>query len=196
MALLDQQVLLVNQKAKFIELTNEYKVSDANGNVVGSVCEVGQSKAKKVLRFVSNVDQFLTHKLEVREADGSVVLRLTRPAKFLKSTVIVEGADGKEIGKIRQENVIGKINFAFEVGDRRIGGIKAENWRAWNFAVVDEQGTEVARITKKWEGIVKATFTTADNYMVQVHKPLTDPLRSLVVAAALCVDTALKQDDK
>jgi hypothetical protein len=29
-----------------------------------------------------------------------------------------------------------------------------------------------------------------------VHTPLTDPLRSLVVAAALCIDTALKQDSK
>ncbi len=195
-SILDQQVLLVNQKAKFIELTNEYKVSDGDGNAVGSVVQVGQSKARKVLRFVSNVDQFLTHKLEVREADGTVALRLTRPAKIMKSTVVVESADGKEIGKIRQQNVLGKINFAFEIGDRKIGAIQAENWRAWNFAVVDENGVEVARITKKWEGIVKAAFTTADNYFVQIHKPLTDPLRSLVIAAALCVDTALKQDDK
>ena len=196
MALLDQQVLLVNQKAKFIELTNEYKVSDGDGNQIGSVVEVGQSKAKKLLRFVSNVDQFLTHKLEVRDADESVVLRLTRPAKIMKSTVVVEDANGKEIGKIRQQNVIGKINFAFEVDDKRVGGINAENWRAWNFAIVDETDTEIARITKKWEGIVKAAFTTADNYLVQIHKPLEEPLRSLVVAAALCVDTALKQDDK
>ena len=34
----------------------------------------------------------------------------------------------------------------------------------------------------------------ADNYVVQIHRPLEDPLRSLVVAAALTVDTALKQD--
>jgi uncharacterized protein YxjI len=196
MALLDQPVLLVNQKAKFIELTNEYKVSDGDGNQVGSVVEVGQGKAKKLLRFVSNVDQFLTHKLEVRDADDSVLLRLTRPAKILKSTVVVEDANGKEIGKIRQENVIGKINFAFDVDGKRVGGINAENWRAWNFAIVDETGTEIARITKKWEGVVKAAFTTADNYLVQIHKPLADPLRSLAVAAALCIDTALKQDDK
>ncbi len=196
MSLLDQQVLLVNQKAKLIELTNEYKVSDGDGNAIGSVIEVGQSKAKKLLRFVSNVDQFLTHKLEVRNADESVVLRLTRPAKLLKSTVVVEDAAGKEIGKIRQENVIGKINFSFEIGERKVGAIQAENWRAWNFAIVDDKGTEIARVTKKWEGIVKAAFTTADNYLVQIHKPLEDPLRSLVVAAALCIDTALKQDDK
>jgi hypothetical protein len=31
---------------------------------------------------------------------------------------------------------------------------------------------------------------------VQVHRPLDDPLRTLVVAAALAVDTALKQDNR
>jgi hypothetical protein len=44
--------------------------------------------------------------------------------------------------------------------------------------------------------LLKTAFTTADNYVVQIHRPLVDPLRSLVVAAALCVDTALKQDNR
>ena len=39
-------------------------------------------------------------------------------------------------------------------------------------------------------------FTSADNYVVQIHRPLEEPLRTLVVAAALGVDTALKQDDR
>jgi len=56
--------------------------------------------------------------------------------------------------------------------------------------------TEVARITKTWEGLAKTMFTTADNYVVQIHRPLEEPLRSLVVAAAVSVDTALKQDDR
>jgi hypothetical protein len=42
--------------------------------------------------------------------------------------------------------------------------------------------------------LAKAVFTTADNYVVEIARPLEDPLRSLVVAAALSVDTALKQD--
>ena len=39
-------------------------------------------------------------------------------------------------------------------------------------------------------------FTSADNYVIQIHRPLEEPLRSLVVAAALGVDTALNQDDR
>ncbi|MBJ7509274.1 MAG: scramblase, partial [Ilumatobacteraceae bacterium] len=68
------------------------------------------------------------------------------------------------------------------------------NWRAWNFRIEDASGTEVARITKKFEGIAKTLFTTADNYVLNIHRPLEQPLISLVVAAALSIDTALKQD--
>jgi hypothetical protein len=39
-------------------------------------------------------------------------------------------------------------------------------------------------------------FTSADNYLVDIHVALPDPMRSLVVAAALTVDTALKQDSR
>ena len=38
--------------------------------------------------------------------------------------------------------------------------------------------------------------TAADNIVVQIHRQLEEPLRSLVVASALCVDVALKQDDR
>ncbi|MFD4659851.1 LURP-one-related/scramblase family protein [Kitasatospora sp. NPDC058444] len=192
--LFSEPVLVVNQKAKLIELTNEYAVFDQQGASLGSVVQVGQSSLRKVLRLLSSIDQYLTHKLEIRDAHGTPVLLLTRPAKIIKSRVIVQRPDGQEVGQIIQQNVIGKINFALEVGGRKVGAIKAENWRAWNFSIVDETDTEVARITKTWEGLAKTMFTTADNYVLQIHRPLPDPLISLVVATALTVDTALKQD--
>ena len=54
----------------------------------------------------------------------------------------------------------------------------------------------MARITKTFEGILRTAFTSADNYVVQIHEDLPEPLHSLVVAAAVSVDTALKQDDR
>jgi hypothetical protein len=194
--LFNEPVLVVNQKVKLIEMANEYGVFDQHGNQLGSVAEIGQSALKKAVRFFSSYDQFLTHRLEVRDINHQPVLMLTRPAKVLKSRVIVARPDGSEVGQIVQANVFGKIRFDFVVNDQQIGGIQAENWRAWNFAVLDHTGAEIARITKTWEGFAKTMFTTADNYVVQVHRPLPDPLASLVVGSALTVDTALKQDDR
>ena len=60
----------------------------------------------------------------------------------------------------------------------------------------DAAGNEVARITKTWEGLAKTMFTSADNYVLQIHRPLEEPMRSLVVASAVSVDLALKQDSR
>lgn len=192
--LFTEPVLVVNQKAKLIELTNEYKVMDQSGREIGSVTQVGQGVLRKILRFVSSLDQFLTHKLEIRDAYGQPQLLLTRPAKIFKSRVVVTRPDGSPVGEIVQKNMIGKINFAMMANGQQVGAIKAENWRAWNFAIVDHADNEVARITKTWEGLAKTLFTTADNYVLQIHYQLPEPLLSLVVATALTVDTALKQD--
>ncbi len=194
--LFTEPVLVVAQKMKIIELNNEYAIFDQNGNQIGAVRQVGQSTVKKVMRLVSSVDQFLTHKLQIVDMAGMPVLALTRPAKLFKSRIVVEDGAGREIGQIVQENMIGKIHFGLEAGGRRLGSINAENWRAWNFNIQDEHGQEVARITKTWEGLAKTMFTNADNYVVQFKRLLEEPLRSLVVASALSVDTALKQDKR
>ncbi|NNE74029.1 MAG: DUF2510 domain-containing protein [Acidimicrobiales bacterium] len=194
--LFTEPVLVVNQKAKLIEIHNEYAVFDQHGSQVAAVRQVGQSAAKKVLRVLTSLDQFMTHSLQIVDMGGNVLLTVTRPAKFFKSTVEVGGPHGETIGRVVQQNMFGKIRFAFEVDGETIGSMHAENWRAWNFSLQDRSGTEVARITKTWEGLAKTLFTTADNYVLQIDQPVAGPLRTLVVASALVVDTALKQDQR
>ncbi len=195
--LFSEPVLVVNQKAKLIELHSEYAIYDRNGRQIGAVRQVGQSMLKKAIRLVASVDQYLTHKLQVVDMSASPVLALTRPAKVFKSKILVQDSVAADVGQIVQENMVGKIHFGLhDTNGTRIGSINAENWRAWNFSIQDAGGVEVARITKTWEGLVKTMFTTADNYVVTIHRPLDEPLRSLVVAAALSVDTALKQDQR
>jgi uncharacterized protein YxjI len=193
---LTEPILVVNQKAKLIELNNQYSVFDQHGTQIAAVNQVGQSTAKKVMRLVSSLDQFMTHKLQVTDVTGAVVLQITRPAKVMKSTVIVSDANDREIGRVVQRNMIGKINFGLEANGQQLGAIKAENWRAWNFRIEDATGREIARVTKTFEGLAKTMFTTADNYVLQITQRAAEPLNSLVVASALSIDTALKQDSR
>ncbi len=194
--LFTESILVVNQKKKLIEIVNEYAVYDQSGKQIGAIREVGQNMAKKALRLLTSVDQFMTHRLEIVDMTGAVQLAVTRPAKIMKSTVIVNDPAGVEIGRIVQDNVFGKIRFSLQAGGHTYGSINAENWRAWNFNIQDSAGQEIARITKTWEGVLTTMFTTADNYVLQIHRALEEPLRSLVVASALTVDTALKQDSR
>lgn len=195
MGLLDNNRIVINQRAKLIELVNEYKIRDEQGNEIGVIRQEGQSTLKKVARFVSSLDQFMTHKLAAYDANGAKVLELVRPRKIMKSTVQVIDGLGSPVGEIRQQNMIGKIRFGLhDATGQKVGEIRAENWRAWNFAIVDNMDQEVGRITKTWEGLAKTIFTTADDYLLDINPTLQGSLRLLAFASAVGVDTALKQD--
>lgn len=194
MSLLTQDRFFVNQKAKFIEITNQYEIRDESGMTLGHVQQVGQSKARKVLRFATNLDQFLSHHYELTDATGAKVAELTRPGTVWKSKVLVKDGTGRDIGQLAQKKVIGKVNFEMTgaMGEK-VGEIRAENWRAWDFSIVDANEREIGRVTKKFAGVAKEFFTTADNYMVEIDPSIQGDLRIMTVAAAACVDTALKQ---
>jgi uncharacterized protein YxjI len=194
--LLSHDVLVISQKAKVIEMTDEYRILNDEGNEIGTIREVGQSTTKKLVRLFSDVDQFLTHKLGLFDGDGQKVLMLERPAKLMKSTIKVFDAEGTERGAILQDNVVGKKHFALVDGrGDRIGSIDGENWISWDFAIHDSTGAEVGRITKEWAGILKEGYTTADDYLLQIEEEVSPDLRLLMVASAAGVDLALKQDD-
>ncbi len=145
---------------------------------------------------MSSLDQFMTHRLCVYDGSGQKVVELLRPRKIMKSTVQISDGAGRQVGSIVQQNIIGKKRFDLQDGSgASLGSIDAENWRAWDFAIHDPTGAEVGRITKKWAGILKEGFTTADNYVLQVTGQVSPDLRLLMLASAAGGDTALKQDD-
>ena len=194
--LFTEPVLVVNQQAKIVEVSNQYAVMDQNGAPLGSVVQVGQSGAMKAVRALTKIDPILSVTLEIRDNANTPVLILHRPATLWKSTVNVTRPDGAPVGSIRMENALGKIRFAFEVNGQRVGRMRAENLRAWDIQIFDEQDAQVGQISKTWQGLAKAMFTTADNYVLQIYRPLQDPLLSMVVASSLTVDTALSQHNK
>ena len=197
MTLLSHDRIVISQKAKIIEVTNEYQIRDTEGNEIGVIRQEGQTTLKKVARFVSSLDQFMTHTLAVYDPAGMKVLELTRPRKIVKSSLLVKDGVGSEVGTIRQQNVFGKIRFGLlDASGQEVGQIQAENWRAWNFAIVDATGSEIGRITKTWEGFAKTLFTSADNYLLEIAPQVKGTLRLLAFASAVGVDTALKQDNR
>ncbi|HIV58121.1 MAG TPA: DUF2510 domain-containing protein [Candidatus Stackebrandtia faecavium] len=191
-----EPVLVVNQKAKLVEVNTEYGVYSQQGNQIGTIVQVEQSALAKVVRFLGEYDQYMKHVLEIRDAHGQPMLKVTRPAKFLKSKVIVQRPDGTTVGEIVQQNVLGKKKFAIMANDQQIGEIRGEDWFSFELGLFDHTDSEVARITKTFEGFGKMLFTTADNYVLKLHRQLPDPLLSMVVASALTIDLAIHQDDR
>ncbi|CDK00605.1 conserved hypothetical protein [Microbacterium sp. C448] len=195
--LFTELVLVVNQKAKLFEKKAEYEVFNQLGHKVGGVREFGRSMSRLVVGRDSS-----TKRLQIVDALGQPVLTLTRPATMLKSRVVVMREDGTIVGQIAQENfgvmasMLGgrfNIRFRMESEGEILGTINAESWRAWDFSLQDPRGNEIGRITKTWAGLGKQSFTKADNYVLEMYRQLEDPLLTLVVSAALVVDTVLHQ---
>lgn len=193
--LLGASVLVVNQKSKVLEVNTAYEVFGWDGERLGGVRQIGQSRGKQFVRIFTAFDQFFTHEFEIFDTFGAVVLRLCRPRKVFRTRVEVSDGAGRFIGTIRQRNLFWKIRFDLEDSTGSvIGHLRAENLRAWDFQVLDRREHTVAEIVKSWEGWARTAFTRADRYTVRIDEPLGEPLRSLTIAAALAADLALKQD--
>lgn len=53
----------------------------------------------------------------------------------------------------------------------------------------------LGQVNKKWTGIGKEFFTSADNYVLQIENTVAqdDNSRQLILAAVMCIDMVLKE---
>ena len=69
------------------------------------------------------------------------------------------------------------------------------DWKGWNFRFLDTSGRELGIVTKKWAGLGKELFTTADNYMIVLDEktPRGGEQTALLLAAGLAIDVVFKE---
>jgi uncharacterized protein YxjI len=131
--------------------------------------------------------------LEVRDAAGGVLLHLSKP--WFRWTVEVSRPDGTPLGSIGKQFRLGKARFNLtDPTGRPAGEVQARNWRAKDFSIVDGNGNQVGEVNKKFAGL-RELFTDADTYVVRIDQRTVEPLRSLVLASCLTIDTIMKQKD-
>jgi uncharacterized protein YxjI len=67
-------------------------------------------------------------------------------------------------------------------------------WTGWEFKFLAGD-TEFARVTKKWAGVGKELFTSADNYVLEISDSVAPDsrLRILILDAVLCIDMVVKE---
>jgi uncharacterized protein YxjI len=185
--------IVVEQVRKFFEMRNQYGLFGTGGDRIGSIEQVEQSPFQFLLRFFSDLDVALPTTLAVEDEQGRPVLRLHKP--WFRWRVEVSRSDGEPVGTITKKVRLGKARFALDGPDGRPGGeVRATNWRAKDFAIVDENDQQVAAVKKKWRGLLTESFTDADTYVVDLGST-GEPQRSLALAAALSVDVIMKQKD-
>jgi len=192
-SLLAQQLLVVKQKLKLIELRNEYAVLDQHGRQIGAVVQATQSPLAFLARVFTSWDVALPVTLHILGPGAVPELIVHKP--WFTWRCQVSRPDGQPLGEITKQVRLGKARFTlFDPRGAQLGEVRAHNWRAKDFSVLDGAGQPIARVTKKWAGL-RELFTDADTYVVEVSPAAADPLRSLAVATCLVIDVVMKQKD-
>ena len=118
---------------------------------------------------------------------------MKRGISVLLSKVDVLDEHGQRIGGFKQKlfSLFGEFTV-LGANDEPLCELKGK-WTSWDFRFMHGD-TELAKVSKKWAGLGKELFTSADNYMLQISGvPPDNPIRGLILGAVMCIDMVLKE---
>ena len=187
-------VLVIDEHIGAFRISNAYKVFNKEGEEIGAIQE--HKSFARILLGLFLSDRMLPFELNILNADGKRIAQLRRGITFFTSKVQIFNEAGAFIGSFNQRFTLLKPKFTLRnnVGTE-IATIKGD-WKAWNFEITDANGQVIGSIDKKWNGIAKELFTTADKYLVTISPTVTDENQRIAISSvAAAIDMILKEED-
>lgn len=193
-AVLRQNLFLIKEHAGLFKAANNYDVFDPAGGAKLLECrEPNLGFFTKLLRF-TDYKRFTPFNVVVSTPEGQKVLSVRRGVSIFLSKVEVLDESDRVVGFFKQKFF--SIGGKFDVLDaqEQVACTLKGKWTSWDFRFV-QGSTELAAVSKKWAGLGKELFTSADNYMLSIDPgvPANDQRRLLIVAAVMCIDMVLKE---
>lgn len=190
---LSKNVFLVKEHAKLFKAANNFDIFDPETGQLVMECRENLGLITRIFRF-SDYKRMTPFNVCVRTPDGRQVVRVQRGVSVFLSNVRVYDENDEQIGGFKQKFF--SIGGAFKVLDRNdqpLCELKGK-WTGWDFRFVSG-GTELAQVSKKWAGIGRELFTSADNYVLSISAevPPGHPVRKLILGAVMCIDMVLKE---
>lgn len=191
---LNRDVLLVKEHVGMFKAANNFDIYDPqNGQIVMECREEQMSFFTKMLRF-TDYKRMTPFDIQVRATDGQQIVRITRGISIFLSEVSVLDENNQRIGGFKQKFFsVGGAFSVLDVDGNPICQLKGK-WTGWDFRFMAGE-VELAHVSKKWSGIGKELFTSADNYVLDISSsvPKDSVVRQLILAAVMCIDMVLKE---
>jgi uncharacterized protein YxjI len=191
---LSRNLFFVKEQVGFFKAANNYDIYDPQTNELILICR------EEKIGFFTKMFRFTDYKrmtpfhVDIRLPDGQPLVEVRRGISLFLSKVDVLDEHGQRIGGFKQK--LFSIGGAFTVlgaNDEPLCELKGK-WTSWEFRFMAGD-TELAKVSKKWAGLGKELFTSADNYMLQISDqvPADNPVRQLILGAVMCIDMVLKE---
>lgn len=191
---LHRNLYLVKEKVGMFKAANNYDIFDPEtGEEIIHCREERLGFFTKMLRF-TDYKTMTPFQVDLQTPSGEPILSVERGISLFLSSVNVLDENDVRIGGFKQKFF--SIGGAFRVlgsDDQELCELKGK-WTGWDFRFTSG-GTELAQVTKKWAGLGREMFTSADNYILKIADcvPPENPVRQLIMGAVMCIDMVLKE---
>lgn len=189
---LNSNLFLVKEHVGMFKAANNFDIHNPEtGKVVMECREERLGVLTRLLRF-TDYKRMTPFDIQVKTLDGHQVVRVKRGVSVFLSRVEVFDENDQVIGMFKQK--LFSIGGAFTVLDDSetpVCQLKGK-WTGWDFRFMAGD-VELAHVAKKWSGIGKEMFTSADNYILEISDGVPSTVRQLIIAAVMCIDMVLKE---
>ncbi len=191
---LNQNAFFIKEHVGMFKAANQYDILDpANQQLIMQCREPHLGLFTKLLRF-TDYKRNTPFDVRITDPQGRPVVTVKRGISIFRSRVEVLDENNQLIGLFQQKLL--SFGGKFEVLDaagNSVCWLKGK-WTSWDFRF-EQDGRELARVSKEWAGLGKEFFTSADNYMLIINDSVApnDKVRQLILAAVMCIDMVLKE---
>ena len=192
--LLERTSFFVKERVAVLKLTDTYDILDpATGQNIGVAKEEPPIWAKWLRLVIAKHTMPTT--VNIYEQEGQPpVASIHRGFTLIRSKIRVV-AGGKPLGYFQSKLIsIGGGFKVFDNQNQQVAEVKG-NWKGWDFKFISKQGREIGSVTKKWAGLGKELFTSADNYIISLKdlSGASPAAGALLLAAGLAIDVVYKE---
>jgi uncharacterized protein YxjI len=192
--ILNQNLFLVKEHVGMFKAANNYDIYNPESNQLTMNCrEPNLGFFTKVLRF-TDYKRMTPFNVEITTATGEKIISVKRGIALFRSTVEVFDDKERLVGTFKQK--FWSLGGKFEILDKNEKPVCTlqGKWTGWDFKFSHEN-KPLAQVSKKWAGVGKEFFTSADNYVLKIEETVAQdsPQRQLILAAVMCIDMVLKE---
>lgn len=192
--IMSREIFFIKEHVGMFKAANNFDILDPEtGETILHCREDNLGGLTKMFRF-TDYKRMTPFDVQVRTLDGEQVVRVERGISIWASKVKVFDENNDYIGGFKQK--------VFSFGGKFIVHDKDDNdlfvlkgkWSGWNFKFSAGE-TVLAEVSKKWAGLGKELFTSADNYILKISQevPAEAAARKLILASVMCIDMVLKE---
>lgn len=169
-----------------IETRNRYEVITDKNSVLMQVEEESGSAITVLTRmFLKSLRPFTMH---LFSPQGALLYQIKRPFRFFFHEVEILKANGTVLGTVKRRfSFVRRIYSVADSQGVEIYELFGPFFHPWTFHI--RKGiTDLGQITKKWSGLLKESFTDADNFGIVFPNKIDTNQKAVLLGAVFLID--------